>query len=113
MSFSWSFTNYQELKDALDKVAKYVKIDLIISGRAKGADMLAERYATENQIPTLIFPPDWEKYGRSAGVIRNKDIIKNCDMVIAFWDGQSTGTAHSLQLAKKYKKKSLIYYFSK
>ena len=69
---SRDFTNYQELKDALDKVATHVKIDLIISGRARGTDMLAERYAAEKEIPTLIFPPDWGKHGRSAGIIRNR-----------------------------------------
>ncbi len=110
---SRDFTNYPELKEALDKVSKYIDIELIISGGARGADSLAERYAKEHDIQTLIFRPDWEKYGRKAGIVRNYDIIRNCDMVIAFWDGKSKGTAHSISIAREQKKKVLIYQFKK
>jgi hypothetical protein len=43
---------------------------------------------------------DWAKYGPAAGPIRNKEIIDACDVVIAFWDGKSKGTANSIKLAK-------------
>lgn len=84
----------------------------IISGGAKGADLLGKKLALEKNIPYIEFKPDWEKFGKSAGFIRNTDIIKNCDIVLAFWDGISKGTAHSLGLAKKYKKNSFIFYFN-
>lgn len=80
------------------------KITLIVSGGAKGADSLGEKWAIKNNIQTLIFPADWDKHGKRAGFIRNEDIIKNCDGVLAFWDGGSKGTAHSLSLAEKYNK---------
>lgn len=80
------------------------KISLIVSGGAKGADSLGEKWAIENNIQTLIFPADWDKHGKRAGFIRNEDIIKNCEGVIAFWDGQSKGTGHSISLAHKYNK---------
>lgn len=110
---SRDFTNYAEMRDALDKIAQHIDIDLIISGRARGADLLAERYAKERNIQTLIFPADWEKHGRKAGIVRNYDIIRNCDMVVAFWDGKSKGTAHSISVAREQKKKVLIYRFYK
>mgnify|MGYP003347785061 CR=1 FL=1 len=99
---SRTFDNYNILKENLESYKN--KISLVVSGAAKGADLLGERWAIENNIKTLIFPANWEKYGKRAGFIRNEDIIKNCDAVIAFWDGKSKGTFHSLSLADKYKK---------
>ncbi|MBC8306892.1 MAG: DUF2493 domain-containing protein [Pelagibacterales bacterium] len=73
----------------------------LVSGGAKGADRLGEKWANNHNIPTKIFLAEWDKYGRAAGFIRNKDIIANADYVIAFWDGESKGTKHSLDLCEK------------
>lgn len=86
-------------------------IDLIVSGGAKGADSLGARYANANRIPLLEYKPDWEKHGKAAGMIRNKDIINEADVVLAFWDGVSKGTANSLGLAKRSKKPTMIIYY--
>ena len=51
------------------------------------------------KINRIIFLPDWDKYGKSAGFIRNKLIINEADMVVAFWDGKSKGTKNSIDLA--------------
>ena len=97
---SRSFNDYRLLKHILDPIIIYC----IVSGGANGADTLAERYAKENNIQTEIYPADWNKYGKSAGYIRNKDIICGCDKVIAFWDGSSKGTYHSIKMARKLNK---------
>ena len=86
------------------------ELTLIISGGSKGADTMAESWAKDNGVETLIFLPDWSKYGRSAGVVRNHDIIKSCDLCIAFWDGKSKGTASGIRLCKKYGKPCKVYY---
>jgi hypothetical protein len=99
---SRTFNNYKLLEQELEQYKD--KVSLVISGGAKGADSLGEFWAKENNIKTLIFLPDWDKYGKRAGFIRNEDIIKNCDCVIAFWDGVSSGTKHSLSLCEKYSK---------
>lgn len=96
------FTDYNLLKETLEPYKS--KITLVISGAAKGADTLGEKWAKINNIQTLIFPADWTTYGKRAGFIRNEDIIKNCDACIAFWDSNSKGTAHSISLCKKYNK---------
>ena len=93
---SRTFNNYAFLEETLDHLGK---IDLIISGGAEGADTLAEQYAINRKIPTKIHWPDWEKYGKAAGPIRNADIIRDCDEVVAFWDGHSRGTQSSVKLA--------------
>jgi hypothetical protein len=73
----------------------------IISGGASGADALAERYAKERGWPFRAFPADWKKWGKAAGILRNRDIVRAADMVIAFWDGISRGTAHTIETAKR------------
>jgi hypothetical protein len=45
--------------------------------------------------------PEWEKFGKSAGVKRNKEIVSNSDFVILFQKGNSKGTQSSLNLCKK------------
>src|SRR5690242_4999307 len=84
---SRSFNDYELLKRMLD--AYKGMVSLIVSGGAAGADSMAEKWALENNVKTCIFKPDWEKHGKSAGFIRNKDIVDNSDLILAFWDGLS------------------------
>lgn len=95
---SRTFNNYEIVKEELTKIEN---ISLIVSGGAKGADSLGVKFAKENNIPYKEFLPDWNKHGKSAGFIRNHDIIKNSELVVAFWDGKSKGTKHSIDLARK------------
>lgn len=72
----------------------------IISGGAKGADTLAERFARDHGQPITVIKPDWEQFGRGAGPIRNRAIVDAADLIIAFWDGKSRGTLSALNYAK-------------
>lgn len=77
----------------------------VVSGGARGADKLGEQFANKYSIKLTIFPADWNTYGKSAGYIRNEQMIKyigDTGIVFAFWDGQSHGTAHTIKLANKY-----------
>jgi len=96
---SRTFNDYETLKATLEPYER--SITEVISGGAKGADTLGERWAIEHNKETTIFYPDWNKLGKSAGFIRNKDIVENSDGVLAFWDGKSKGTQHSFTLCKK------------
>jgi len=104
---SRSFKNYKLLKSKLDT---YRGITLIISGGAIGADSLAERYAEEKNIKIKVYKADWDLYGSSAGFLRNIKVIDNCEKLIAFWDGRSNGTNHSITLAKAKNKPYRIFY---
>jgi hypothetical protein len=103
---SRNFNNYEIFKKEVDIfiIENNFTVDLIISGGAKGADSLGERYAREYDLPTQIFYPNWDKYGKKAGYLRNIDIVKSSDAVIAFWDGSSPGTKSSIDLAIKENK---------
>jgi predicted Rossmann fold nucleotide-binding protein DprA/Smf involved in DNA uptake len=80
---SRSFTDFDLFKSKIDEFILQNVINkkdiIIISGGAKGTDSLAKRYAIENDIQIIEYLPDWNLYGRSAGMIRNMDIVKNCD----------------------------------
>lgn len=68
----------------------------IISGGARGIDTLVEEIARERGIPFVKILPDYEKYGRNAPLVRNKLIVKEADLVLAFWDFSSRGTASTI-----------------
>lgn len=105
---SRTFNKYGLLLSAIKEIPDITEI---VSGGAKGADSLAERYAKENNIPLKVFLPDWDTFGRSAGYIRNKQIVDYCAKVLAFWDGISKGTNHSIKLAEDQKKDCIVKLF--
>jgi hypothetical protein len=73
----------------------------IISGDASGADTWAEIYATYKKYNLKVFTPEWDKFGKKAGIIRNKAMIDEADLVIAFWDGKSKGTKFSIDYTRQ------------
>ena len=95
------FKNYELLKEKCQKILANQKEVIIISGGANGADKLGEQYAQEYGHKVEKFLADWDKFGKSAGYIRNKEMADNADALIAFWDGVSKGTKHMIDLAKE------------
>ena len=73
----------------------------IVSGGAIGVDSCAARFAKNFGFPLKVFKPDYKKFGRKAPLMRNKIIVKTARFVVAFWDGKSSGTGHTIYLAKK------------
>lgn len=74
----------------------------IISGKASGADSLGIDFATDHWIGVEEYPADWDKYGKSAGPIRNEEMAKNATHCIVFWDGKSRGSKNMIETAQKY-----------
>ena len=98
------FTNYSLLKEKIDNIISDKRKThqiYIVSGKARGADSLGEKYANENGLNIMEFPADWDKHGRSAGYKRNLEMAENADALIAFWDGESQGTKHMIDIAKE------------
>lgn len=77
------------------------KFDLIISGGARGIDLYADYWASRKDYPFKEYPADWDNLGRSAGYIRNAEMVKDCDAAIVVWDGESKGTEHTLNLLSR------------
>ena len=80
----------------------------IISGGARGVDTLAREYARAHGIPCTEILPDYTRYGKGAPLRRNLDIIARAELVIALWDGQSTGTAYVVNQCKKLGKPFIL-----
>ena len=83
-------------------IGKYVSnAEEIVSGGAKGVDSCAAEYARENGIRLTEFLPQYERYGRAAPIVRNKEIVDYSDKIIAFWNGSSKGTLSVIKYAQK------------
>lgn len=102
------FTDYHKLKTYMNCLLQLLDKSQveIISGGAKGADSLGERYAREFGYKLKRFPADWNKYGKAAGPIRNKEMALYAaeakGVLVAFWDGSSRGTYDMITRAKEY-----------
>lgn len=99
---SRNFDNFELLKNKCDLILSNVIVDEIVSGTAKGVDMLGEKYANYKNFKIMRFPADWDVFGKRAGFLRNEEMAKYADALIAFWDGESKGTKHMINLANKY-----------
>lgn len=73
----------------------------IVSGGAKGIDTCAREFAQANEYKFTEFLPDYKKYGRAAPLYRNTEIVDYSDLVLAFWDGKSTGTKDVIDKCKE------------
>ena len=82
---------------------------LIISGCAAGADKAGERWAQLHGIEIKKFPANWAFYGKRAGFVRNAEMVRECDVGIAFWDGISEGSKNTIQLLFNAGKPYFIY----
>jgi hypothetical protein len=90
---------YPDLDDVREYVSACPADTVIISGGARGVDRTAEDTAKARGLATLVYPADWQTYGKSAGYRRNVEMIDAAEYVVAFWDGTSRGTKHSIDLA--------------
>src|SRR5690606_4428366 len=74
---------------------------IIVSGAARGGDRLGENWAKENGVEVKQFPAEWDKHGKSAGMIRNKQMAEYATELLLIWDGESKGSAHMKKEAEK------------
>lgn len=119
-----TFNDYELLKTTLDNLLQNKTDIVIMSGGAKGADALGERYAKENNYPVEKYEADWNnldvkpcvvkysKYGKPynalAGHIRNEKMAQAACAAAIFWDGSSTGSKNMKTLAEQYNLKLTI-----
>lgn len=97
------FNNYELLKTTIEstKAFREGKITHVVCGMAQGADLLGKRWAEEQGLEVIKRPADWDRYGKAAGAIRNREMAEISDGGIGFWDGKSTGTNNMINNLKK------------
>ena len=81
---------------------------ILVSGGAKGVDSIGEAWAKSHNIQIQQYKPDWKRYGRGAGIVRNKIMIEASDYVFIFWDGISKGTKSVIDFCIKLNKPYLL-----
>ena len=102
---SRDFNNYELLKQKCDSLLSQKRLThsvVIVSGTARGADRLGERYAAERGYRVERFPADWDRDGIAAGPIRNSQMAAHADALVAFWNGHSRGTKDMIEHAEKH-----------
>jgi hypothetical protein len=110
---SRDFNHYPLLQEKLDFFLQHyptTEIE-IVSGTARGADRLGERYAQERGISLRKFPADWDRFGKKAGYLRNKQMAEYATHALLFWDGKSPGTKMMIELCQTYQLNYRIIYF--
>lgn len=108
---SRTITNPHFLTDALKEVSEYT-IETIIAGGAYGADTLAKDYALNNNINYIEYKPNYKSNNdRGAPLRRNLIMAEQGDVLLALWDGKSTGTKHMINAMQTLKKPVYICYF--
>lgn len=94
--------NYEDFNKVHNTLNHYLNAysDIIVQGGARGADALAKEWGREYGVPVIQIDAEWAEYGKAAGVIRNKRMLRlEPDLVIAFPGGK--GTANMIELAKE------------
>lgn len=98
---SRDFNNYNYVESKVKELMPKEDLEfIIVSGGARGVDTLAEQFANKYGYKKEIYRAKWHSHGKCAGYLRNHDIVRHADMVIAFWNGISKGTKHTINIAK-------------
>ena len=94
----------------INTIEKYIpdNVTEIVTGGAKGIDKSAEIYASHKAITLTEFLPDYSRYKKGAPLKRNELIADYADAAIAFWDGHSKGTLHTINAFNKQNKRVTV-----
>lgn len=105
------YKNYNFVKEQLDELwSKHLELKelTILNGMASGVDSLAYKWAKERNFTIEEYPAQWNRYGKAAGPMRNRQMAEKADVLIAFWDGHSPGTQNMIEEARAKKLKIKI-----
>ncbi len=87
-------TVYSAIKDSGFDITE------VVSGNANGVDKLGEQWAVEHGIKVTVFKPQWDLFGKQAGSVRNTEMARYADALIAVWNGKSNGTRDMIRKAE-------------
>jgi len=96
---SRGFNDYARLEQAMAALPGIPTT--VISGTARGADVLGEAWAAAKRIPIERYPANWHEHGKRAGYLRNAVMAEKAEALVAFWDGASRGTKHMIDIAEQ------------
>lgn len=76
-------------------------VDAVITGGARGVDSIAHKWARLIGLRTIVRNADWDRYGKSAGPIRNREMLEYGNTLLAIWNGKSKGTKDMIDISLK------------
>ena len=107
---------YELVSSCLDMMEFEVEEIQVVSGGAKGADLLGEQWAYENNYDVVQFIPDWKRpdgsFDKAAGFKRNAAMGQYADAAVVFWDGKSKGAEHMIKVMTDLKKPVSVIQFN-
>ena len=87
------------------ELEKYPIDTIVIHGAARGADSMAGSIAKSLGMQVEVYPAQWDKYGKGAGPVRNKQMLDEGkpDKVLAFHEDieSSKGTKHMVKISQE------------
>jgi hypothetical protein len=104
---SRTITDMADVNDAV--AASMFLITEVVCGMARGADLLGKEWAQFLNIPVKEFPADWNKHGKRAGYLRNEQMAEYADVAIVIWDGNSPGSKHMIDIARRHRLKTYVH----
>lgn len=111
---SRDFSDYTYASKILDQLRSSMFSNIeIVSGCASGADSMGIKYAEDNNLKLHKFPANWDRFGKSAGYVRNREMADFSDLGICFWDGESRGTKHMIATLKEQGKMCIVVNYKK
>lgn len=93
-------------------IGRYVnpkEIGQVVHGGTTVVDALAEQWAKNNNIESIIFSPNYEIYSKRAPLVRDKEMVDYADFVIVFWDSHSRGTKYVIDYCKTIGRKCIVH----
>lgn len=106
-----NFNDFQKLCTTMDHLLKNKTDITIISGGARGADSLGEKYAKLRGYKLIVMKADWNKNGKRAGFLRNMEMLNVTDGIVCFWDGKSRGTNHMISITQSRRKPLRVIHY--
>ncbi len=100
--------SYQDWEKLLLEKIDVSKVEMVISGGAKGIDTFAKFFAARHHIPYMEFSPQYSAFGKYATLKRNTQIVQESTVIAAFPTPDSKGTLHSIREAKRFGKHLII-----
>ncbi len=100
------FKDADRFNDVMNEfVVTYGKPSMVIHGRARGADRLADEWAKHNNIKCVVMKPLYDRtkdsrHNKIAPLLRNTDIINMCTHLVAFPCNLGSGTQDAIRKAR-------------
>lgn len=104
-----NFSSFTKLCTILDAHFRETDNIEIVSGGARGVDNMAEKWARSRGIFCEVYPANWKRFGKRAGMMRNAQMAEVGDELVAIWDGESRGTAAMIAMMRQRGKPVTVY----